>query len=233
MSIKDDYYIKEIDGLTANKIVKKCHYAHRQCSAVRSFGLYSYNPNKIVGVVIYGNSASPSVDKSICGEQEMHNVYELNRLYVDDGFPKNLESYLVGNTLKLLDREIIISYSDTGYNHIGVIYQATNFIYTGLVGGGNSDFEEIDENGNRLHNRYLYSKYGNADNIRKAQSMGKNIYTVERSKKHRYIYFNAHGKRKKELLSKLLLPVMSYPKQSTSVPITSDVNIFDGERRLF
>lgn len=233
MRIKDNYYIKEIDNSTANDIVKRCHYAHRKCSAVRSFGLFSKHPNRIVGVVIYGKSASANVDISICGESERHNVYELTRLYVDDGLPRNLESFLVGNTLKLLDKEIIISYADVTYNHIGIIYQATNFIYTGLVGGGSFYYEEIDENGHRLHNRRMFSKYGTADNIRKAMNEGKNIYTIERTKKHRYIYFNADRRKKKELLSKLKFPILEYPKQQCSVPITSDVNILDSKRRLF
>lgn len=235
MSIKDDYYIAPVDNKTANDVVQRCHYAHRRASAVRSFGLFSKSPNRLVGVVIYGISASHSVEKSICGEEESRNVYELTRLYVDDGLPKNLESYLVGNTLKLLDKELIISYSDTACNHIGVVYQATNFLYTGLS-HGSIDFEEIDENGNRLHNKYMFVKYGGAENIRNAMNHNPNIKMIERSRKHRYIYINAKGKRKKELLQKLQYEVLPYPKQSCSVPITSTENIHDTKstgRRLF
>ena len=39
-----------------------------------------------------------------------------------------------------------------------------------------------------------------------------NLYRRERSRKHRYIYFNAKGKRKKELLKKLCYKILPYPK---------------------
>lgn len=233
MSIKDDYYIKEIDYNTAENVVIKCHYAHRKAPYTHAFGLYLKSPNKLVGVVIYGSPASHSLCESLCGYDERYNIYELTRLYVDDGLPKNLESYLVGNTLKLLDKEIIVSYSDTQYNHIGIIYQATNFLYTGLSDGGHIDFEEIDNNGNRLHNKSICEKYGDVNGIRKAIENGANIKIKERSQKHRYVYFNCNKKRKKELQKKLLekYEILPYPKQVGSCPITSTENINDNIKK--
>ena len=34
----------------------------------------------------------------------------------------------------------------------------------------------------------------------------------ERPRKHRYVFFNTSGKRKKELLGKLRYPIHAYPK---------------------
>ena len=150
MSIKDKYYIQEIDYHTAENIVVKCHYAHRKASCIHAFGLFSKEPNRIVGVVIYGIPVSKDLCNALCGVEERNNIYELTRLYVDDGLEKNLESYLVGNTLKMLDKEIIVSYSDLGYGHVGVIYQATNFYFTGVTGADIKDYVEVDENGNKL-----------------------------------------------------------------------------------
>ena len=39
-----------------------------------------------------------------------------------------------------------------------------------------------------------------------------NVYYVERPRKHRYIYFNAKGRRKKELMKKLKYKILPYPK---------------------
>lgn len=234
VSIKDDYYIKEIDYNTAESIVVKCHYAHRKAPYTHAFGLFSKSPNKIVGVVIYGSPASHSLCESLCGWDERYNIYELTRLYVDDGLPKNLESFLVGNTIKLLDKEIIVSYSDTKFGHVGLIYQSTNFYYTGMSKGGNTDFEEIDEDGTRLHNKSLTERYGNVDGIRAAMASGRNIYEITRSSKHRYVYFNCNKKRKKELLQKLAYPIQPYPKSTSHVPITSVENIDDNKpKKLF
>lgn len=142
---------------------------------------------------------------------------------------------MVGNTLKLLDKEIIVSYSDTEFNHVGIIYQATNFYYTGLSSGGNSDYEEIDEKGNHLHSKSMIEKYGSYDNIRKAMNNGANIFVHRRSQKHRYVYFNCDRRRKKELLKKLKerYEILPYPKQVGEVPKTSFENINDNRKRLF
>ena len=238
MSIRDDYYIQEVNYETAENIVVKCHYAHRKAPYTHAFGLFNRASGRICGVVIYGSPASPHLCEELCGFDERYNIYELTRLYVDDGLPKNLESFLVGNTLKLLDKEIIVSFSDTLYNHVGVIYQATNFYYTGKAGGGSSFYwEEIDENGNRLHNKAMFEKYGSIDGIKQAIENGKNIHQIPRSFKHRYVYFNCNKKRKKELLGKLKYPILPYPKQDIPCPITSTENIFDekntGKKRLF
>jgi hypothetical protein len=40
-----------------------------------------------------------------------------------------------------------------------------------------------------------------------------NVYYVERPRKHRYVYFNAKGKRKKELLKLLKYKILPYPKK--------------------
>ena len=40
-----------------------------------------------------------------------------------------------------------------------------------------------------------------------------NVYYVDRPRKHRYIFFNAKGRRKKELLSKLRYDILPYPKK--------------------
>lgn len=233
MSIKDDYYIKEINFTTAESVVIRCHYAHRHAPYTHAYGLFSKELKRLVGVVIYGSPASHSLCESLCGFDERYNIYELTRLYVDDGLPRNLESYLVGNTIKMLDKEIIVSYSDTEYNHVGIIYQATNFYYTGITKSNSADFEGIDELGNRLHNKSLYDKYGDIEGIRKAIENGANIYTKQRSKKHRYVYFNCNKRRKKELLAKLQerYEILPYPKQDCPCPITSTENITDYEKK--
>lgn len=219
MSIKDDFYINQINYATAEHVVIKCHYAHRAASCVYAFGLFQRSTNNLVGVVIYGIPANRCLCEALCGYDERNNIYELTRLYVDDGLPKNLESYFVGNTIKLLDREIIVSYSDTAYNHVGVIYQATNFIYTGLSAHRR---DAVATDGK--HNRHNQARICNGADA------------IERSSKHRYVYFNCNKRRKKELMEKLKYKPLPYPKQSCSVPVTSTENISDTkstQRKLF
>lgn len=200
------YFIKEIPYKEAMELVVKNHYLHRKCPCSHAYGLFDAS-SQIKGVVIYGVSCSSTLLKGICGEEEMHNVYELNRLWVDDDVPKNGESFLIGNSIKKLDKEIIVSFADTSRNHIGYVYQATNFLYCGL----SAKFKDIKVKGfeNKHHATYAHGmsiaevkqKYGE-----------ENVYYAERPRKHRYIYFNCKGKRKRELLSKLRYKILPYPK---------------------
>ena len=138
----------------------------------------------------------------------MHNVYELNRLWVDDSVEKNGESYLISNTIKLLDKEIIVSFADSSQNHIGYVYQATNFIYCGLSA------KFLDPKVRGLENQH-HATYAHGMTMQEVKEKygEENVYYVERPRKHRYVYFNAKSKaRKKELLAKLKYKIMEYPK---------------------
>ena len=71
--------------------------------------------------------------KGIAGEKNKHLVIELNRLVLKNN-KKNEASRLIGASFKLLPKpKIIVSYADTQQNHLGVVYQATNFLFTGTT----------------------------------------------------------------------------------------------------
>ena len=207
MGLREDYDIKQISYQEAMDIVVSRHYLHRKCPVSYAFGLVDRKDGRVVGVVTYGVSPSSTLLKGICGPEEAQNVYELNRLWVEDFVPKNGESYLVGNTMKLLDREIIVSFADTSQGHVGYIYQAANFIYTGLsakfkdpkVKGLENQHHATYANG--LTNQEVIDKFG-ADKV----------YFVERPRKHRYVFFNCSKTRRKELIKKLRYKVIEYPK---------------------
>jgi|TARA_R110002124_G_scaffold71486_1_gene191555 hypothetical protein len=180
----------------------KIHYAKRLPPITYSFGLYD---NDILeGIVTYGSPPSPSLCIGICGEDYRNSVLELNRLCLLNN-KKNQASFLVGNSLKLLPKpSIIVSYADTKMNHHGYIYQATNFIYTGLS-IKQSDWVLINSNkhGKTISEQYtLEERKNNPDKFK----------IVQRSRKHRYIYFLGDKKQKKEMLGKLNYNIEPYPK---------------------
>jgi hypothetical protein len=208
MGIKEIYSVQPIPYALAMALVVKNHYLHRKAPCSIAFGLFETEDNICVGVVTYGVSPSSTLLKGICGDDEAKNVYELTRLWVDDSVPKNGESFLIGNSLNLLDKEIVVSFADTSQDHLGVVYQATNFYYTGL----SSKFRDPKVRGlehqhhatyaNGLTNKQVIEKFGE-----------ENVYFVDRPRKHRYVIFNATKKRKKELLAKLKYEILPYPKQ--------------------
>lgn len=206
--LKENYTVRGIDYQTAMDVVVNNHYLHRTCPCSRAYGLYDKS-EMLKGAVTYGVPSSYPLLKGICGKEEAANVYELNRLWVSDDVPPNGESFLIANSLKLLDKEIIVSFADTSMGHIGYIYQATNFLYCGL--SVDRDFKDpIIKGLETKHNssvaygltmKQVEDKYGT-----------ENVKWVPRSRKHRYIYFNAPKLRRKELRKKLRYEVLPYPK---------------------
>lgn len=209
--IKFLFFIKQVTYKTAMKIVVAKHYLHRIAPCSKAYGLFCTICKNIVGVIVYGVSCSSTLLKGICGEDEANNIYEITRVWIKDGTPKNTESYLIGNTLKLIDKEIIVSFAEIQQGHIGIIYQATNFFYCGL----SAKFRDPKVKGlehqhhstyaNRMTYKEVKEKYGE-----------ENVYYVDRPQKHRYIFLNAKGKRKNELLKKLKYDIQNYPKMSNN-----------------
>lgn len=201
--------VKKIDYHLAMDIVVERHYLHRICPCSEAFGLCDAE-NNVWGVVTYGVPCSSTLLKGICGEDEQHNVYEMNRLWVDDRLPRNAASMLVSKSMRMLDKEIIVSFADTSVGHVGYIYQATNFLYCGL----SARFLDPKVKGLESQHHATYAHGMTAQDVRDAY--GDAVYYVERPRKHRYVYFNAPKKRRKQLRKKLRYEVLPYPKGSVS-----------------
>ena len=180
------------------------HYAKRIPQIMHAFGLYVDGVLK--GVVTYGIPASPALCMGICGKEYSDKVLELNRLCLMEN-NKNESSFLVSHSIQLLPKPtIVVSYADTSQGHVGYVYQATNFLYTGLsanrvdwtIKGMEHKHSKTISDGMTLES--IKEKYGD------------DFYYTERSRKHRYIFF--HGsKTDKKIMRKLLkYNVEPYPK---------------------
>lgn len=197
--------VKQIDNYTAQLLVVQNHYLHRKAPCSTAFGLFD-SDNELRGVVMYGTPSSAPLRSGIAGKDNANNVIELTRLWVDDDAPKNSESFLIGRSIKHCGKEIVVSFADTRENHLGIVYQATNWIYTGLS-AKRTDWtvDGIDKHGHTWADKYT------AEQMR--ELFGERFRLTPRSRKHRYIFINAKGARKRQLLSSLKYPIESYPKQ--------------------
>lgn len=203
--IKENYYIKPITYQEAMKIIIEKHYLHRKAPCSFAFGLFEKATNRIVGCITYGTPSSAPLRKGICGEDEKDNVIELTRLWIEDNVPRNAESFLIGNTIPLVNKEIIVSFAEIQQGHIGYVYQATNWIYTGLSAKRtNWTIEGVNKHSQTIADKYTSQEL--------KEIYGDKFTLVERPRKHRYVYFNCNKKRKKELLKKLKYPILPYPK---------------------
>ena len=196
--LKNDYYISSIPKNQTYDWLLNKHYAKRIPPISYAFGLYN-NENILQGICTYGKPASNALCIGICGEEHSSLVYELNRLCVMDGLSKNSLSYFLSKCLKMIKKNMIaVSYADTSQNHVGYIYQATNWIYTGLSAKRTERFDP--ENPNK-HSKTV------------TETMDYYKLSVrDRARKHRYIKFLGSKGFKKLMISSLKYKILAYPK---------------------
>jgi hypothetical protein len=199
MSLKEKYKIKSIPNYQTKEWLLYKHYAKRMCSISYAFGIFM--DDLLVGVCTFGSPPSRALCIGVCGEKNSHKVYELNRLCINEDLEKNVLSFFVSNCLKLLPNDlIIVSYADTSMNHHGYIYQATNWIYTGLSA---KRTERFDPNNPQKHSKTVT----NNKNLNY-----QDLEVRERPQKHRYIYFTGNKTQIKHNKKNLNYDIKPYPK---------------------
>jgi hypothetical protein len=197
------------------------HYAKRMCPISYAFGIY--RGIDLVGIVTYGTPVSSTLRVGVCGDEWADKVLELNRLCCENS--KNIASTLVGRSLQMLPKpSIVVSYADTAQGHVGYIYQATNFIYTGLsakrtnwkIKGrqhlhGATVADESRGKENRAN--WMREKYGD------------DFYLEDRPRKHRYIFAVGNKKQRAKIMDALKYHAEPYPKgESQRYEITTPIN---------
>jgi hypothetical protein len=198
------------------------HYAKRMPSISYSFGLYHLN--ELVGVCTYGLPPADNVTL-LCGDENKEYVIELNRLIKNDGLPKNIQSWFVSQTFKLLPKPlIVVSYSDPNNGHNGYTYQALNFLFTGF--GGST--KEYIFNGKQITTRHVKDYWFKTrklpfDKERTIDWNFKNVggQIIEQKPKNRYVIFLGNKRDKKRFMGSLKWDILPYPKGNNSYYDTS------------
>lgn len=195
-----DIEFKEVPTKELYDLMLNYHYLHRKVNAKYAFGLYQ--DNKLKGMITY-TPVRPSLSNSISDSATIDNTLELSRLYIKDEVSQNIPnitSQFVAWTLKQLKEQgnwFIISFADSGMNHVGSIYQACNFLYLGKT---NQDWDIYSGKGR-------YSEHW---------VKGKDYrYRVLKTVKHRYLFLAGNKAFKKQAKDRLKRKVCSYPKADT------------------
>lgn len=192
-----------ITKATAETFVLAKHYSKRASIFWAGFGLVI--DGKIEGVVVYGQP-SPPIQKHSFRDRDFR-LYELCRLVVQTE-EKNAASFLVGRSLQMLKKPCaIVSYADTEWGHAGIIYQATNWLYTGAT---KSHDHAYLVDGKRVHPITLRDR-GVTDPKRWAKENG--IQTLPPMEKHRYFFLTGDKKQRRSMRERMAYPVLpEYPK---------------------
>ena len=143
MGVKEKYSVQSIKPSETYDWLKNKHYAKRIPSISYAFGLYE---NTILqGVCTFG-------EPPVSNWETEFKILELNRLCIHETNEKNKLSYFISHCLKLINKSVlIVSFADPNQNHHGYIYQATNWIYTGV--GSNTISWYLE--GKEYHNRHM------------------------------------------------------------------------------
>lgn len=182
----------------------KFHYSHSV--PVNPLGFNVYNDNdEWCGVILFAAGANNHLHCMFNLEQGQ--VLELVRVALNG--KQEHTSQCVVAALKMLHKEcplckIVVSYADCDQSHLGTIYQATNWMYTGLMNEG--DVSAFIINGKKTHKKTIHKKCRQTlEDVRKYLDP----YAEEfRTKgKHKYLFF--FDKRIKKRFEYLSLP---YPK---------------------
>ena len=189
----------------AKQIIVRHHYLHtlpggtclafgiliqRSLAGALTLGVGSTNAHRLV------EGASPE------------NCLSLTRLWMSDDLPPNSESRVLGIVIRGLRRhtniKFLVTYADPSQGHVGTIYQATNWVYTG-VSSAMSRYDVGD--GKPRHSRSLGHSFG-THSVRYFAAHGVKIKMVPQTAKHRYLFFLDSSWR-----GRLAVPHLPYPKQ--------------------
>ena len=209
---------------TVYNIVTKKHYANTWSASTNIYAIYydcgqhkffDEKELKLIGTIVYGHPVGFRVIKSICEEFTNSDVLELKRLWIEDGYGKNIESYCIAKTLKMLRKDspqtkVAISYADPGANHKGIIYRASNWLYQGnKIGMGDAYMYRYPNTDNWISDRAIGDQLG-TNGLKGVLDKIPNMEYKKKLRKHRYIYFLCSKKEKKRLMGELKHPLLSY-----------------------
>ena len=241
MSIETKFFdstkvkIREIEKNLAENMIIKYHYSHKWSLCQVAYGVFHVSDTdssfldtkeeKLIGCMVFGQPVGRSAAESISDLIKIDECFELTRLFIKDGYGKNIESYCISQAFKLLKRDFpyikaIISYADGEQGHKGIIYQATGFSYQGnssIALMPNYSISLINNPYKWLHSRTVSSTYGshNVEHLKKR--IGHTFWRKKESSKHRYVYFLCNKIEKKKILNNLKHPFIPYPKDNNYV----------------
>lgn len=159
------------------------HYSRKMPSS-KSVHFGAWEDSRFIGAVIYGRGAN----HHMAGQYGLRitEVAELTRVALDRH--QTPVTQIVASTLRQLRAQnpglrLVVSYADTAQGHLGVIYQAGGWIYTGPA----TPQKRIRLRGRLYHKRTVSDRYGRADMPWLRQHIDPAAVWVPDAPKHQYV----------------------------------------------
>ncbi len=201
-----DLRVVPIPFRVAKPLLVREHYLHSMPGGTRlAFGVL--HDGRLMGALTLG--AGPKLAYRLVDGAGPADCATLSRFWLSDALPSNAESRVLGVVLRALRRNtairFVVSYADPSRGHIGTIYQATGWLYTGL----SSAMSLYDIGDGKLHHsRSLGHAFG-SHSVRHFEAHRVPVRLVRQAAKHRYVYPLDPTCR-----DHLTAPILPYPKKA-------------------
>jgi hypothetical protein len=197
--------VKPVPVSVARRLLEREHYLHSlPGGACLAFGVF-IGPS-LLGALTSG--AGPTNAYLLVKDAKPDDCLTLTRLWLSDALPRNSESRVLGIVLRNLKQhtkvKFLVSYADPAQGHLGIIYQATRWLYTGLSQA--MPLYDVGD-GKLRHSRSLSHAYG-THSVQHFARHGIAVKLAPQSAKHRYVYFLDRGWQ-----HRLGVPQLPYPKK--------------------
>lgn len=199
-------YVAQIPCREARAIVIAHHYSHRVVNN-SYLHLGVFREGALEGVLQFGYMLNPARAGKVVEGTVQGEYLELNRMWLTDDAPRNSESRAISYAIKYIRRACpsvawIQSYADERCGGLGIVYQASNFVY---LGSHKCAFYLLE--GETYHEMLLTThKKGGS----RGEYLRMNINRAEKlvMRQFRYVFFL-----KTDWMKRLKLKIQPYPKR--------------------
>jgi len=155
--MNEDYCVQVVDVSVVRSFIEENHYSKSINGCKVSVCYALYDDVYLVGAILYGALSTTAWKKYGTSESD---VVELRRLCLLDSTCKNTGSWFISKTIKDIkkrfDFKICISYADPYHDHVGFVYQASNWSFLGKTP---KDKLLVTPEGKTYHSRAMRTKY--------------------------------------------------------------------------
>lgn len=195
----------------ADAIIRSGHYSH---SVVWSSNVHLgvYADGELIGAMQFGPAMNPASGARVVAESTTESWLELNRLWLTDDKPPNTSSRAISCALRVIRHrqqkvEWVQSFADERCGKYGGVYQACSFLY---CGEHTATFYEID--GEWFHKSMLSRPAVDKRGWRSGPKVAWFKQNQDRAEAHTFRQFRYVKFLDQRARSRLLLPVLPYPK---------------------
>ena len=200
-----DLTLRVVPPAVSAELFVRHHYLHSAPAGVK-LALGVFAGDHLSGAVAL--NAGPLNGWRLVDGARREDCLCLARLWLADDLPRNSESRVLGLVVRVLRRhttvKFLVSYADPAAGHIGTIYQAAGWLYTGTA-----EAQPLMDLGDGIprHTRSIASVLG-THSAAYFRRQGMDVQLVATIPKHRYLMFVDPSWR-----PRLRVPVLPYAKK--------------------